>query len=84
MEEIKKKKKPIMIAMNEFKESIVNTINNSNMPMAIVNLLLKDILLQCTEVEKQQYETAVQQYTQQTTTESVEKVDGEVVDKSGK
>lgn len=76
--------KPIMIAMNEFKESIVNTINNSNMPMAIVNLLLKDILLQCTEVEKQQYETAVQQYTQQTTTESVEKVDGEVVDKSGK
>ena len=73
--------KPIMIAMNEFKESIVNTINNSNMPMAIVNLLLKDILLQCTEVEKQQYETAVQQYTQQTTTESVEKVDGEVVDK---
>lgn len=76
--------KPIMIVMNEFKESIVNTINNSNMPMAIVNLLLKDILLQCTEVEKQQYETAVQQYTQQTTTESVEKVDGEVVDKSGK
>lgn len=76
--------KPIMITMNEFKESIVNTINNSNMPMAIVNLLLKDILLQCTEVEKQQYETAVQQYTQQTTTESVEKVDGEVVDKSGK
>ena len=76
--------KPIMIAMNEFKESIVNTINNSNMPMAIVNLLLKDIILQCTEVEKQQYETAVQQYTQQTTTESVEKVDGEVVDKSGK
>ena len=71
--------KPIMIAMNEFKESIVNTINNSNMPMAIVNLLLKDILLQCTEIEKQQYETAVQQYTQQTT-ESVEKVNGEVVD----
>ena len=76
--------KPIMITMNEFKESIVNTINNSNMPMAIVNLLLKDILLQCTEVEKQQYETAVQQYTQQTTTESVEKVDGEVVDGTGK
>jgi len=84
MEEITMETKPIMIAMNEFKESIVNTINNSNMPMAIVNLLLKDILLQCTEVEKQQYETAVQQYTQQTTTESVEKVDGEVVDKSGK
>ena len=84
MEEITMETKPIMIAMNEFKESIVNTINNSNMPMAIVNLLLKDILLQCTEVEKQQYETAVQQYTQQTTTESVEKVDGEVVDCTGK
>ena len=84
MEEITMETKPIMIAMNEFKESIVNTIKNSNMPMAIVNLLLKDILLHCTEVEKQQYETAVQQYTQQTTTESVEKVDGEVVDKSGK
>ena len=83
MEEITMETKPIMIAMNEFKESIVNTINNSNMPMAIVNLLLKDILLQCTEVEKQQYETAVQQYTKQTT-ESVEKVDGEVVDGTGK
>lgn len=75
--------KPIMITMNEFKESIVNTINESQMPMAIVNLLLKDIILQCNEIEKQQYETAVQQYTKQTT-ESVEKVDGEVVDGTGK
>ena len=76
--------KPIMITMNEFKQEVIDIINKTTMPMAIVNLLLKDILLQCTEVEKQQYETAVQQYTQQTTTESVEKVDGEVVDKSGK
>ena len=75
--------KPIMITMNEFKESIVNTINESQMPMAIVNLLLKDIILQCNEIEKQQYKTAVQQYTQKTT-ESVEKVDGEVVDGTGK
>ena len=70
--------------MNEFKQAVIDIINKATMPMAIVNLLLKDILLQCTEVEKQQYETAVQQYTQQTTTESVEQVDGEVVDKSGK
>ncbi len=76
--------KPIMITMNEFKESIINTINGSQMPIAIVNLLLKDILLQCTELEKQQYEAAIQQYTQQTTTESVKKVDREVVDESGK
>ena len=75
--------KPIMITMNEFKESIVNTINESQMPMAIVNLLLKDIILQFNEIEKQQYETAVQQYTKQAT-ESVEKVDGEVVDGTGK
>ena len=71
--------KPIMIVMNEFKQEVVDAINKSNMPMAIVNLLLKDILSQCTELEKQQYEATVQQYTQQTT-ESVEKVDGEVVD----
>ena len=76
--------KPIMITMNEFKQEVIDIINKTTMPMAIVNLLLKDILLQCTEVEKQQYETAVQQYTQQTTTESVEKVDGEVVDGTGK
>ena len=73
--------KPIMITMNEFKQEVIDIINKTTMPMAIVNLLLKDILLQCTEVEKQQYETAVKQYTQHTTTESVEKVDGEVVDK---
>lgn len=77
------KNKPIMITMNEFKESIINTINGSQMPIAIVNLLLKDILLQCTELEKQQYEATVQQYTQQTT-ESVHKVDGEVVDNTNK
>ena len=71
--------KPIMITMNEFKQEVIDIINKTTMPMAIVNLLLKDIVLQCNEIEKQQYETAVQQYTHQTT-ESVEKVNGEVVD----
>lgn len=71
--------KPIMIAMNEFKQEIIDIINKTTMPMAIVNLLLKDVVLQCNEIEKQQYDTALHQYTQQTT-ESVEKVDGEVVD----
>lgn len=75
--------KPIMITMNEFKQEIIDIINKTTMPMAIVNLLLKDIVLQCNEIEKQQYDTAVQQYPQKIT-ESVEKVDGEVVDGTGK
>lgn len=56
--------KPIMIEMNEFKESLARLINDSAMPMAIVNMILREVLVQCTEIESQQYKAAAQQYSE--------------------
>lgn len=59
--------KPIIIAMNDFKQNIVKAINESQMPMAIVNMLLKDIIMQCDQLEKQELEVTMQQYNKQQT-----------------
>ena len=66
--------KPIIIAMNDFKQNIVKTINDAQMPMAIVNMLLKDIIMQCDQLEKQELEVTMQQYNKQQT-ESEEDTD---------
>lgn len=66
--------KPIIIAMNDFKQNIVKAINDAQMPMAIVNMLLKDIIMQCDQLEKQELEVAMQQYNKQQT-ESEEDTD---------
>ena len=34
------------------------------MPMAIVNMILREVLVQCTEIESQQYKSAAQQYSE--------------------
>ena len=54
--------KPIIIAMNDFKQDIVTVINESQMPIAIVNMLLKDIIIQCNQLEKQELESAIKEY----------------------
>lgn len=66
--------KPIIIAMNDFKQNIVKAINDAQMPMAIVNMLLKDIIMQCDQLEKQEFEVTMQQYNKQQT-ESEEDTD---------
>lgn len=65
--------KPIIIAMNDFKQNIVKAINESQMPMAIVNMLLKDIIMQCDQLEKQELEVTMQQYTKQQTESAEDK-----------
>lgn len=73
--------KPIMMEINDFKKSIVDAINTAGMPMAIVTMILREVLAQCSEIEKQQYDVAVQQYAATQKDEgAVEKVSGEVVD----
>lgn len=66
--------KPIIIAMNNFKQNIVKAINDAQMPMAIVNMLLKDIIMQCNQLEKQELEVTMRQYNKQQT-ESEEDTD---------
>ncbi|RHP24313.1 hypothetical protein DWZ63_10155 [Clostridium sp. AF34-13] len=67
--------KPIIIAMNEFKQQIISVINKnkSDIPMSILNLILKDILIQCTELENQQYNIALEQYNRRTNKTEKEK-----------
>lgn len=54
--------KPIMIAIEDLKASIANAINDAALPMAIVTLIIRDVLAQCTQLERQQYEMALKEY----------------------
>lgn len=45
------------LACYDFRENIINTINNSKLPVVMVYYLLKDI---CLELEKEQENTLVQ------------------------
>lgn len=54
--------KPIMIAIEDLKASIANAINDAALPMAIVTPIIRDVLTQCTQLERQQYEMALKEY----------------------
>lgn len=56
--------KPIILEINDFRQKVVELINSSSIPMCIINMMLKEIILQCNEIEKQQYEIAMKQYTE--------------------
>ena len=60
--------KPIMIARQDFIDKISNDINNCNLPLFIIEPILKDIYLEVKsllqkqyEVEKIEYERKLQQ-----------------------
>ncbi len=54
--------KPIMIAIEDLKASIANVINDAALPMAVVTPIIRDVLTQCTQLERQQYEMALKEY----------------------
>ena len=54
--------KPIMIAIEELKASIANAINDAALPMAVVTPIIREVLTQCVNLERQQYEMALKEY----------------------
>ncbi len=51
----------LIIKEREFKEKIVETINNSNLPAFIIQPILKELLGQVELLEQEQYKKALKQ-----------------------
>lgn len=54
--------KPIMIAIEDLKASIATAINDAALPMAVVTPIIREVLTQCVNLERQQYEMALKEY----------------------
>lgn len=52
--------KDLILKEREFKEKIVETINNSKLPAFILRPMLKELLDQIVLLEQQQYEQALE------------------------
>lgn len=47
-----------ILKIYEFKEELIQKINNSNLPAVIVKLIIKDLLSEVEKIELQQYQEA--------------------------
>lgn len=54
--------KPITVVRQEFIETITSVINNSNLPLFIVEPILRDIYLEVKTLSQKQYETDKEEY----------------------
>ena len=54
--------KPMSVAREDFIQGITNHINNSGLPLFVVESILKDLLMEVTMVAKQQAEAERAQY----------------------
>ncbi len=55
-------KKPITVARQEFIVLISNDINNSNLPLFVIEPILKDIYLEIKSLSQRQYELERAEY----------------------
>lgn len=54
--------KPITLIRQEFIDTLSNTINNSNLPLFIVEPILRDIYLEVKSLSQKQYEIEKAEY----------------------
>lgn len=54
--------KPISMIMDEFKKSIAENINNSELPMCIIRPILQELLNEAIAAEKQELMISTQKY----------------------
>ena len=54
--------KPVTVIRQELIETLVNTINNSGLPLVIIEPILKDIYLETKAALQRQYELEKMQY----------------------
>lgn len=47
-----------ILKIYQFKEEVIQKINNSNLPAVIVKLIIKDLLSEVEKIELQQYQEA--------------------------
>lgn len=56
--------KPITVARQEFIDGLVNYINNSGLPLFVVEPILKDMYMEVKTMSQKQYESEKMQYEQ--------------------
>lgn len=56
--------KGINLQIEELKENLVKQINESNMPVVVIEMVLKELLTNATFVKQQQLEKEKQEYEQ--------------------
>lgn len=54
--------KPFSIIYEEFKQDLANLINNSNLPISVIELILRDYLMEVSNIAKSQYQSDKTQY----------------------
>ena len=67
----------LILKEREFKEKIIEVINNSNLPAFIIKPVLKDLFEQVNTLEQQQYEKALEIKEKQNKKEKLEEVQNE-------
>lgn len=58
--------KPIMVLRQEFIDAISNDINNCNLPLFVVEPILRDIYLEVKSLSQKQYELEKAEYEKKT------------------
>lgn len=66
-------KKPITIVRQEFIEKLADDINNSNLPLFVIESILKDIYLEVKSMSQKQYEIDKSQYEEKIKLDSKDK-----------
>lgn len=64
--------KPATVLQRDFKEKIVDAINNSGLPAFVINLTMSQILQDIRLIEEEQYKADLDEYTK-----SLDKADGD-------
>lgn len=69
--------KPIQMVMKQMRQDIINTINISQLPMSIVELIVKDIYTDIKAASNVEYTQVVKNYNQQLEEANKENATGE-------
>jgi len=66
--------KPLSVAKEEFKSSLINLVNNSNLPSCLVEEVMGGIFMEVKSLAKNQHDKDLEEWQNS----QVEKVEGEV------
>ena len=66
--------KPLSVAKEEFKSSLINLVNNSNLPPCLVEEVMGGIFMEVKSLAKNQYDKDLEEWQNS----QAEKVEGEV------
>jgi hypothetical protein len=66
-------RKPMSVEKEEFFQNIANSINNSALPLFVIESILKELLMEVSVLSKQQMEAERAQYEQMLNQQSTDK-----------